>query len=454
MAEIKFGCGLSPTIAQPSSIAAMLAGLQEPDAMVAAFPIERFDTFRERMVAAHSLRKKRRDLRGTPEAEVLRKDYNLMKKSARQANARWFGQTLLRRTHTTSGLRERLVAFWADHFTAFGKVGLIKRATPGYIEDAIRPHISGRFEDLLWATVTHPLMLHYLDQDRSAGPSSKRALRSNGKQGMNENLAREVLELHTLGAQGGYDQRDVRQLAELLTGLTSQPQVGFKFRKDMAEPGAETILGVTYGAEPGVSAIRDALGDLARHPATAGHIARKIAVHFVSDDPDPALVAELSQSYLRTNGDLTALYTTLLEHPAAWQKPFTNMKWPMDFVGSALRALAVPPDAVLSLSERDVIRSFHTPMRLMGQRWQTPAGPDGWDEADSTWITPQGLAARVDWAMRAPEHLLPALPDPRRFVDDALGRFAPENVRFAARAAERRAEAIGLVLSSPSFQRH
>ena len=453
LAEIRFGCGLSPVVAPPKDEQAMLNGLTGPDTMVAEFPIEPFEVFLKRMEAIRVLWKDRRSIRGTPEGDKRRKEINLLKKDARQGKARWLGQTLLRRAYTPTGFRERLIYFWGDHFTAYGKAGLVKRATSPYIEDAIRPRLTGRFADLLVECVRHPVMLHFLDQHNAMGPNSIRAQKRGRAVGLNENLAREVLELHTLGVDGPYTQTDVRELAELFTGMSFQANKGFKFRKDFAEPGAETILGVAYDEKPSFAAIRTALEDLAAHPATARHIAWKLAVHFTSDTPDPDLVSHLEDTFLRTDGDLMALYAALLEHPAAWALESQNAKWPVDFVGSALRALAVDPTRVQALDEKGTRRAFMRPMADMGQVWQVPNGPDGWAEEDDTWFTPQGLSARIRWAMAAPEELLGELPDPRTFVDTALGSRAPDVVRFAAGAAESKSEAIALVLSSPAFQK-
>ena len=454
LAEIRFGCGLSPDIAPVRSPQEMLDGLTGPDVMVTQYPIEPFPVFRQRMVEVQALWRQRRKTRGTPEGDALRKQINLVKKDAREAKFRWLGQSLLRRAHTPTGFRERITFFWADHFTAYGKAGVIKRATGPYIDSAIRPRITGRFADLLIAVVTHPLMLNYLDQDRSMGPDSPKALRRGEKAGMNENLAREVLELHTLGVDGPYDQTDVRELAKLFTGMTFQPEQGFKFRKDFAQPGAETVLGNSYGPKPGMGPIRAVLEDLAAHPATSRHLARKLAVHFVSDRPDADLVAHLEGVYARTGGDLMALYSALLEHPAAWSDAAPNIKLPVDFIGSALRALAVPPAPLQTLTEKQMRSVVAGPMSRMGQNWQQPVGPDGWPEADSHWITAQGLSQRIRWAMSAPKYLRGSLPDPRRFARDALGGRLSGAVEFAAASAESKREAIGLVLSSPAFQRH
>jgi uncharacterized protein (DUF1800 family) len=453
LAEIRFGCGLSPVIAPATSVETMLAGITAPDTMAARFEIEPFDSFRARMVESDRLRRIQRDKRGKPEAKVARKDRNLLKKAARIDMVRWLGLSMLRRTYTETGFFERLVYFWGDHFSATGKAGLIRRATSPYIEDGIRPFVGGRYADLLISAVTHPVMLQYLDQDGSMGPDSARALKRGKAAGLNENLAREVMELHTLGVDGPYTQDDVRELAELFTGLSFQPKQGRKFRKDYVEPGAETVMGKTYADAYSMKPVRAVLEDLAVHPATARHLSWKLAVHFVSDMPDPALIDHVSARYLETDGDLMQVYAALLEHPAAWTQEGANIKRPVDFVGSSMRALAVDPAAVIQLDERETRNLLLTPMVLMGQTWQKFSGPDGWPEEDEAWLSPQGLSGRVRWAMSGPQVLRPDLPDPREFVETALGSRASDEVTFAATAAESKSEAIGLVLMSPAFQR-
>ncbi|MBV1925765.1 MAG: DUF1800 domain-containing protein [Rhodobacteraceae bacterium] len=455
LAEIRFGCGLSPVLASVQSPQAMLDGLTGADTMAVQFPIETFSEFGKRLDATRAIRRKMRKSRGTDDYETYRKQRSDLNKVARKDMVLWYGQSLLRWINTKQGFHERLAAFWADHFTTLGKSGLLRRATSPYIEDAIRPHIAGTFAEMLIASTTHPLMLHSLDQAGSIGPNSDFSKhKSPQKRGLNENLAREVLELHTLGVDGPYTQGDVRQLAELFTGLTSKGQMEFKFRKDFAEPGAETVLGKSYGGqEAQLSSVMDALQDLAVHPATARHIAWKLAVHFVSDEPDADLVDHVAARFQQTKGDLVAVYAALLEHPAAWDERLRNVKPPMDFIGSSLRALSVSTDAIETLKVKGLNQKLASPMRLMGQNWQKPQGPDGWPEKDVAWITPQGVSARLRWAMSVPQMLRPDLPDPRKFVVEALGAQAPETVQFVAASAESRADAIGLVLASPTFQR-
>ena len=451
LAEIRFGYGLSPRIAPPATPLDMLQSVAAPDTMAQTYPIDGYAGFLPRVL-------KMRELRDIANRDRSKKDalkaFRKARNETRNLGLKWTVATLMRATQSPGAFRERLVAFWADHFTAMGKNGILLAAGATYIEDAIRPHVAGSFSDMLRAVVTHPVMLHYLDQNRSVGPGSAAARVKRRLDGLNENLAREVMELHTLGVGGPYTQDDVRQLAELFTGLSYDFKKGFRFKPRFAEPGYETVLGRQYGGDPArLAPVLQALDDLAAHPATAGHIARKLAVHFVSDTPDPDLVAQIEARFGETGGNLMALYSALLEHPAAWSGTLSNVKPPVDFIASTWRALAVRPDHALEIKPGDIRRLVERPLQLMGQPWQRPNGPDGWPEQDAAWITPQGVSARLRWAMSAPGLLQPDLPDPRRFVDQALGGFATRTVRFAAASAESRAEAIGLVLASPAFQR-
>lgn len=460
LAEIRFGCGLSPEVAPPADLAQMLARLGEPDRAAARFPIEDFEAFGRRMAEMNRIRRARRKLRGQEGFEAINKEYKLARADARRAMKRWIHAAMMRRAHTGDGLRERLTAFWADHFTAIGKGGVLRRGTAPYIETAIRPHVAGRFGDMLKAVMQAPVMLSYLDQFRSMGPESYRVAqkgaRGQGKFGLNENLAREVLELHTLGVDGPYGQADVRQLAELMTGLSYDVGGAFKFKRDFAEPGAETVLGKRYGgaAKAQAGEVFEVFDDLAVHPATAAHLARKLVVHFCGDAPDEAHVAHVMARYTASGGDLAQVTEALLEHPAAWDRErLGNVKQPVDFVGSAMRALAVPEAAVDTGDEKALNTLYVMPFGFMGQAWQHPIGPDGWPEEDGEWITPQRLAARLDWAMTAPSVLRPDLPDPRDFLRVALGGRASEELQFAARAAEDRRTGVGIILASPGFQR-
>lgn len=373
--------------------------------------------------------------------EVIRAGDALAFKGAKAALARAVG--------AADPLRERLVQFWADHFTVTPK-NRIDRALPAtLIEDAIRPNLMQPFAVMLRAVVTHPAMLIYLNQDTSVGPGSRLGRR--GGKGLNENLAREVLELHTLGVSAAYSQDDVRQMAELLTGLTINGE-GFVFDPRRAEPGAETVLGVTYRGE-GIATIFQALDDLAVRPETALHLAGKLAVHFVSDTPDAGLVAALEAAWNRTGGDLAAVMAALLRHDAAWVPQASKARQPFDFVVASLRALGVAADGIYAAEDKAFLRAVIKPLADMGQPYQQAPGPDGWPEVAADWITPQGLAARISWAVQVPERVIKPLPDPRAFVATALGDRASERLIWAVGAAATVQEGVGLVLASPEFNR-
>ncbi len=443
LAAIRFGTGLSPDIAPPADAAAVMAGLDGEDAAAQAYPLEGWVS---RLATAREFGRLRRARDDDPTKDEAFREIRRAQTNAYHDSLR---QTLARAARTEDGFRERLHWFWADHFTVADGRGYLYHTVAGYHEDAIRPHITGHFADLLIAAVTHPAMLVYLDQTRSMGPNSPRG-RNGG--GLNENLARELLELHTLGVGGPYNQGDVGQLAELLTGLSIEKEGAPRFRRQIVEPGAEVVLGRSYGGdEPDRDAILQALRDLSVHPATARHICRKLAVHFVTSEPPEDMVATMSAAWLANDGALRPVYAAMLDHPAAWAADLHKVRRPLEFVAAALRA----GGAALDLPEerRKLIRDRLTkPLADMGQIWLRPSGPDGWPEDPEAWITPQGLAARLDWSMGFGAWLDPQ-PDPRDFVEVALGPLASPRTLFAADAAEDRAAGIGLILATPEFQR-
>ncbi|MDZ4095297.1 MAG: DUF1800 domain-containing protein [Paracoccaceae bacterium] len=444
LAAIRFGHGLPLPVAAMRDPAAMLAALSGPDkaakrwrgvGMAQALPLH---------LAAAKARKLARE--GDAERKAYRAQLTLVNAQATEA-AR---VTIARGLGAADGFRERLVRFWADHFTTVARFRQDRVLPLVMIEDAIRPHVAGRFGDMLVAATLHPAMVLYLDQGLSIGPNSPKGRQR--KRGLNENFARELIELHTLGAGAGYDQQDVRQLAELLTGVQFEPGLGFVFDPQMAEPGAETVLGRVYGGE-GLAPVLAVLNDLAVRPETARHIARKLAVHFISDTPDEALVAHLEAAFMATGGDLLAVYAAFLEHPAAWAMPLAKARQPYDFMLASLRTLGFGAPEVLNFPRGPFNRLILGSMQAMGQPWNTPRGPDGWPEAAEAWITPQGLAARITWAMDAPGRLLDTLPEPDDLATRALGPLVGAQLRWAISASENRREAVGLILASPEFNR-
>ncbi len=452
LAATRFGIGLSPDLAAPTSVSDIMTQLRGPDHGAQAFEIPKFADVTPHVSTYLRLHRARVQARGTDQEQATQEAFQELRSQGRAVRERHFRATLARWTHNPDGFRERLAAFWGDHFTVVSRNGQTAHMVQPYIEEAIRPHLTGSFSQMLRACILHPMMLRYLDQIRSMGPNSPAALERGA--GLNENLAREVLELHTLGVDGPYTQHDVRQLAELFTGLSYNPSKGFVFRPPFAEPGAETVLGQDYGGgAAALDPILQVLDDLATHPATARHIAQKLAVHFVSDTPSDRLVSDLEHVFNQTGGDLGQMYEAMLNHPESWSPDPVKIRQPFEYICASMRALAVPADRILGLTRQEILRGFYHPMQLMGQTWQHPLGPDGWPEEPLAWITPRGMAARINWAMNVPQFLNNTLPDPRDFVKTALGKYAPQEVVFAANSAEARSEGIGLVLASAAFNK-
>jgi uncharacterized protein (DUF1800 family) len=348
---------------------------------------------------------------------------------------------------TDHGFLERLVLFWSNHFCVSAAKGNVRALAGAYEREVVRPHVLGTFTDMLLASAKHPAMLIYLDNQLSFGPNSAAGL--NRKRGLNENLAREILELHTLGVDGGYTQDDVTNLARLITGWTvgglGQAQQAGKFFYAMPrrEPGTFTLLAKRYDNR-GVEAGQTALRDLAAHPATARHVARKFATHFVAEAPPASLVAKLEASFKATGGDLAALARTLLEADEAWTAPSTKMLPPNDFLVAAVRGLPFrqrPRSA-------EIVRLSN---QLGQPLWQVPS-PKGWPEDNNAWAGPSALRERL----RIAEVVVGQMDrsaDPRALADDILGGVLSDKTRQAIARAESKEQGFQLLVMAPEFQR-
>ena len=445
----RFGYGLPLPAGTATTPKGMLDALTAPDIMAITYPGPSMDAMRPIMQASDDALKTSRRSQDEGEAQAARTTYRAHLATLQDMALTGATATIARALHAPDGFRERLAWFWADHFTTVATGRRDLGLPSAMLDEAIRPNLTGPFANLLRAAITHPAMLTYLDQTRSFGPNSRTGLKR--KKGLNENLARELLELHTLGAGAAYTQDDVRQMAELLTGLIVGKD-GFRFDKRRAEPGAESILGVDYAGDT-LTPVFQALDDLARRPDTATHIARKLAVHFVSGSPDPTLVTAVAQAFSNSGGDLMATYAALLNHPATWSNTAAKARQPIDFMISSLRALGMTGARIIAMDATTFRRLILTPMADMGQKWQSAPGPDGWAEAPTAWITPQGMAARITWAMDAPERLVQPTPDPGTLMQTALGARATAAIAWAIPRSESLREGIGLVFSSPEFNR-
>ncbi|WP_027581114.1 DUF1800 family protein [Bradyrhizobium sp. Ai1a-2] len=353
-----------------------------------------------------------------------------------------------RATFAECGFVERLVVFWSNHFCISANKGGLARIWAGAFErEAIRPHVLGRFADMLKAVEQHPAMLFFLDNQQSLGPDSRAGINRN--RGLNENLAREIMELHTLGVGGGYTQDDVTSLARVLTGWTfagRQGQLGppgtFVFNANAHQPGAQRVMGKVY--EPnGVAQGEAVLADIARHPSTAKFIATKFARHFVADHPPPALVARLQDVFGRTDGDLKALAIALVDSSEAWGAPLTKMRSPYEFLIASGRLLGRNPE--------DPSR-YLGGLNALGQPLWSPAGPNGFPDTSAAWAAPEGMKLRLDISAQIASRLGDGV-DPRELLELVAADAASLDTRRSVERAESRQQALALLLMSPEFQR-
>jgi len=349
---------------------------------------------------------------------------------------------------TERPLAERLVWFWSNHFTVSSHaqaalyVGAFER-------EAIRPHINGTFEDMLFAVCMHPAMLIYLSNYRSIGPGSMAADKT-GK-GLNENLGRELLELHTLGVDGGYTQADVIAMAKLLTGWSTyadRPN-GFGFYANKHEPGSITLRGKTYpaGWDGGVAAIRD----LAHDPATARHVARKFAQHFIGDDPPVASVSNLEKTFKDTRGNLHALAEAAVNDPAAWTPEPKKMRPPIEYVTAAMRLTAWPHGAA-GMQQDAQLRRLVRASQQMGQMPFAAPSPKGWPDDSDSWTGADALFDRIEWAKEV-GNSMPATANAIAIAEQGLGPLLRSATKSVMATASSQGEALALLLSSPEVMR-
>jgi uncharacterized protein (DUF1800 family) len=347
---------------------------------------------------------------------------------------------------STMPFRERLVAFWANHLTVSISRREVLPLVGPFEREVVRPNLDGAFADLVVASAKHPAMLAYLDNARSIGPDSW-AGRKSGR-GLNENYARELLELHTVGVAGGYGQADVEALAALLTGWTLDGigpargmwpfgggEGGFVVRPERHQPGAQTVLGRSY-TDP-----EAAIRALAAHPSTARHVATRLARHFVADDPPPEAVAVLAAAFTASGGHLPAVHRALIALPGAWQ-PLTKVKSPWDLVMSTQRALGGEPDGEALLKS----------MRSLGQLPYQAPSPQGWPDRAEAWIGGGSMLARLEWAELVARRARRAGIDAEAVADDVIGPVVSARTRRAiAKAPE--TQALAVLIASPEFQR-
>ena len=353
---------------------------------------------------------------------------------------------------------ERLTHFWGNHFTVSSAKPETQAMPPSFERDVARRHAMDSFGEMLRASTQHPAMLMYLDNYLSAGPHSllvqhpmyMPAVFRGRVNGLNENLAREILELHTLGVRSGYTQRDVTTFAEVITGWTVKieghmdGETGmFHFVDALHEPGPKTIMGQGYGQD-GVEQGEAVLGTLSRHPATAHFVATKLVRHFVADDPPPRAVDAIAATFRDTGGDLKAVSAALVDLPEAWTPQPAKVKPPEDYLVSTMRGLGGPRLTGVQLTAL---------FTRMGQRPYFAQGPNGWSDIGDDWIGPDPVWKRLEFASAVSRGVANAGLNPLVVGGDILGPGLTPATRDAIAKAESPAQGLALLLVSPEFQR-
>ena len=314
---------------------------------------------------------------------------------------------LLRAVYSSRQLEEVLTDFWFNHFNVYLDKGADRYMVTEYERDAIRPHVLGKFRDLLEATAKSPAMLFYLDNWQSVGPNSPAAGGRGGRQrrGLNENYGRELMELHTLGVDGGYTQKDVTEVARCFTGWTiQQPQRGgrFVFNPRMHDTGEKVVLGVTIPAGGGVEDGERVLDILSHSPATAHFISKKLAMRFVADQPPPVLVDRMAQTFLKTDGDLREVMRTMLKSKEFWSAGAyrSKLKSPLEMVASAVRAVNGDVDFAFALGNQ---------VAQLGEPLYRKVEPTGYSNSSQEWLNSAGLLARMNFALQLAGNKVPGV---------------------------------------------
>ncbi|MBB3410041.1 uncharacterized protein (DUF1800 family) [Rhizobium sp. BK316] len=501
MAAIRFGYGLRPGESPPQTKDDLIGQVTRGADIVPGFPVGGIEARHTQIL---DLQDRLKQIRQADDDDLARRQQRrLLQRRAQvlfqmDANAR-----LMQAVLSPDGFNERLATFWTNHFSTSAAKSLPMRLiVPLYEAEAIRPHMGTKFSTLLRSATEHPSMLIYLDQAQSLGPDSKGGMRRN--KGLNENLGRELLELHTLGAGSGYTQADVRSAAMVLTGLTvDQQEMDTAFRPQISEPGKHEVLGVSYG---GAKRTRKdylaMLDDLSVNPKTAEHISRKLALHFISDQPPQEMIAAMSEAWKKTDGELSAVYRAMLDHPAAWANEGAKARQPFDYIVTGLRALnsgsgtgdvaafmqayqgddadsdemmamqpkkqdgapdgqammqAPPsPDDEARIKRRKAFQMARAlgqgALRRMGQPTWLPPSPAGFEESFSAWITASQLSERLSWARRASVQFGRDV-DPREFLKATLADAARDETIRVVSQAPNRVSGLTLVLASPEFNR-
>ncbi|TWD57895.1 uncharacterized protein (DUF1800 family) [Agrobacterium vitis] len=503
-AAIRYGYGLRPGDTEPQDTDAMVKQLADAAQQTPLFPLEGVEARRQAVADYFAVRKTIEDRKkaGFADGEVNKA---LNKDVANRFNAD-VSARIAQATLSPFGFHERLATFWLNHFTVSADKNIeSKLLVPLFEAEAIRPHLGGHFSTLLKEVSLHPAMIVFLDQAQSIGPNSKAGLkRKDG--GSNENFAREVMELHTLGVGTGYTQTDVRQLSLLLTGITfDRTAVAAGYDANRAEPGRFNVLGKTYtrSVEPFLNAVA-VLEDLAKDERTMRHISRQLYAHFIAETVDDSAVNAMVAAWKQGDGYLPDVYRVMLQSREAWSQPGQKYKLPFDYVVSTLRAVGATKDDIMGedatphgrivmpvvdlVPDKNPEKNNNSPMMQpqmadaakpaqlpnqapkqplgrqaanvissLGQPIWRPSDAAGFSDKSDHWFSASQMSQRIQWVRRLTNQMTGqaggATEDPRQFVKLVLADYARDDTIRVVTQAPNRKSGLMMTLVSPEFNR-
>jgi uncharacterized protein (DUF1800 family) len=355
-------------------------------------------------------------------------------------------QIILQSIQTDQPLQARLLDFFSNHFSVSASNLNMRVIAPTLEVEAIAPHLHGYFSDMLVSVTQHPAMIYYLNNENSIGPNSKIGLRQK-QRGLNENLGREILELHTLGVNAGYLQKDVEALSKGLTGWSiggknKNQTVGFMFKPNAHEPAEKTLLGIKYPEANSKSPQQaiDMLRNLAQHEKTASHLSYKLAKHFIADQPPKKLVQAMTASWIRSKGHIPSVMKVLIEHPESWSTCAQKFKTPREYLVSVCRACQ------LNRTKPGLIKT----LEILGQTPYSSGSPSGFSDSANDWASASSILNRIEWAEHIAEQVKGS---PTEVAKIALGHLLHADTEKKIAQAESKRQGLAMLFMSPEFLR-
>lgn len=447
IAITRFGLGAKPNFNLPSSLSAQAWLKQQLTNVSPPQQTSTSESVLKQEWQFRQLKKQQNKTQPPRQKERLQQQMKALKTSANKAYRSYVRGTIEKALVEDVGINWRLLDFFSNHFSITANNRVLKGLAPSLEMEAIAPNLYSSFADMLVAVTQHPAMLLYLNNERSIGPNSKVGKRKT-KSGINENLAREILELHTLGVRSGYQQNDVIELAKAITGWSLAPakenKFGFRFNEKFHEPGKRTILQKSF-SQRGIAKGEAILRYLASRPETACFISTKLAKHFISDTPSQSLIESMQAAWLSSNGNIKSVIHAMIDHPSAWLTKQNKFKTPREFFISSLRA-----SGAVKLPKK--LNPYYS-LNELGQLPFNAGSPAGYKDDEANWLSPSSMLNRVDWSAQYAnswQHKVKAIPN---LVTDLFDQNLTELSRNSILRAESKHQALTLLLMSPEFQR-